>query len=575
MDLPAMSLLLFLCLPSALSSMEFCGPVPESVEAVHDLQKQLAQGVHDEMSLCSLEENPHTASAPHVSPSLLLAMRLASRHNKQTEKSALHMITAELARNWKKDEFCHSTTTGALGATVLAMLSSCEDPHKLQLKDSQLPSRKFNLLSSLRKKLQKERHNIECNGYPISHPFPLALGVLGLCIGGRMAPSEDHHLYLPDPLLVSHLVSYANTNAHSTDVDTLAMTYLSLTCLDLPPWKQHYTCLHQHRRQHHHLKPCDLLKCLQASCHMHRSMVCTQLGCVRSACENSKAGGDPSMNLANSSCQLPDAFRAVCNLRSDLSSRCSVHIPHPAFCTIEDTGGSGSYAQAGWGLSDARRILLQTILKAKGKNNELGNIYSTPFAIQALLADQEFTSELGNGQVDCAEAAQEVTNAWTRGELSQLGAKAQALVALEKKTYLDSASVDCLYNDNVFNLSCSDENGGPDNKGGDDSEEVNVQLIVQAFQRRNVYKTQVPVGSSLLELLHLAAKDQPQKFEFQTEDTDWGPFLVRVGDLTARPAHQEYWSLLGSDGKPLSLGIADYKFSQNENITLQFTTWLQ
>ena len=39
-----------------------------------------------------------------------------------------------------------------------------------------------------------------------------------------MAPSEDHHLYLPDPLLVSHLVSNANTNAHSTDV--------GMTCAD-------------------------------------------------------------------------------------------------------------------------------------------------------------------------------------------------------------------------------------------------------------------------------------------------------------------------------------------------------
>uniref|UniRef100_UPI00358FD960 uncharacterized protein isoform X1 n=2 Tax=Myxine glutinosa TaxID=7769 RepID=UPI00358FD960 len=570
MGLPALFLFLVLCLPFALSSTEFCGPVPENVEVVHSLQTQLAHGVHDEMSPCSLDENPQTTSPPRVSPSLLLAMRLASRHSEQTEKSALNMIMAELARNWKTDEFRQSTTTGALGATILAMLASCEDPHKLLLKDSRLPTHKLNLLSSLRTKLQDERHNIECNGYPISHPFPLALGVLGLCIGGRMAPPEDHHLYLPDPLLVSHLISSGNISAHDTDVDTLAMTYLSLTCLDQSPWKRHYACLQQRRRPHNDIEPCDLLKCLKASCRPHRStMVCTQLDCLRSACENSKHG-DPSQIPENSECNVPDAFRAVCILRADLSSHCSVRIPLPAFCTMEGTGG---YAQAGWGLGDARRVLLQTILKGKGTNNELGNIYSTPFAIQALLADQELTSELGGAQVDCAEAAREVVNAWTRGELSQLGAKAQALVALEKKTYLDSASVDCVYGDNVFNVSCSDVNGGPGNEGGDYGEEVTVKLIVEAFERQNVYETQVPVGTSLLEVLQLAATDQPEKFGFQTEDSDWGPYLVRVGDLTARSAYQEYWSLLDSDGQPLSLGLADYKISENEEITFKFTTW--
>ncbi|XP_031362126.2 transcobalamin-2 [Lonchura striata] len=207
----------------------------------------------------------------------------------------------------------------------------------------------------------------------------------------------------------------------------------------------------------------------------------------------------------------------------------------------------------------------RNMAKAQGPDGIIGNIYSTPWALQVFLATGECQTEPAFGQAVAAL----LENLEAFGTAATM---AQALPVLHGRSYLDIASMRCGEEpDTLTPLDMEPLAEVPGNK--------KVQLVVECplpwcYELR-LYDRLVPVpaAASLLDVLQAAAALEPRDFRFHTQDTPQGPFLTEVLGLEARQEKRNYWQILTAPSTPLQMGIADYRPQDGETLILRLSEW--
>ncbi|NWH95041.1 IF factor, partial [Aegithalos caudatus] len=201
-------------------------------------------------------------------------------------------------------------------------------------------------------------------------------------------------------------------------------------------------------------------------------------------------------------------------------------------------------------------------------NGMIGNIYSMGLALQALEATRKFYSPR---EWDCAQAFSVVY----AHDYQQPMAIAQVLPALVGRSYLDAAGLDCAATRDV-----SPSRGSPLSPmlGTQGVPRAPIQVhysITNKLQGKHFhYSTSVtvPSGSTLLQVMEVAAEENPQTFSFQTEQTSWGPYVTSIHGLAASTDDRTYWQFL-SAGDALDEGVGSYKPQDGEHIQAVFSTY--
>ncbi|KAM4890946.1 transcobalamin-2 [Sylvia borin] len=206
-----------------------------------------------------------------------------------------------------------------------------------------------------------------------------------------------------------------------------------------------------------------------------------------------------------------------------------------------------------------------SMAKAQEPDGVIGNIYSTPWALQVFLATGMCQTEPAFGQAMAAllENLEAFSTAATM---------AQVLPVLHGHSYLDIASMHCKEEpDTLTPLNMEPLAEVPGNK--------TVQLVVECplpwCYDLKLYDHLVPVpaAASLLDVLQTAAELEPHDFRFHTQETSQGPFLSQVLGLEARQEKRNYWQLLSAPDIPLEMGIADYRPRDKEILILRLSEW--
>ncbi|NXC43025.1 TCO2 protein, partial [Penelope pileata] len=214
-------------------------------------------------------------------------------------------------------------------------------------------------------------------------------------------------------------------------------------------------------------------------------------------------------------------------------------------------------------LRAAVRKIRARMEQAQSRDGIIGNIFSTPLAMQVFIATDTCGTQQAYGRA--MAALLQHLDAFTSA-----GSVAQALPVLHGRSYLDIASMQCHQElDTLTPVYMEPLPLGPGN--------VTVRLVVQcplpACPQHLLYDRAVPApaGASLLELLREA-----QNFTFESQDTAMGPLLTAVLGQAARPQERHYWQLLGglgTPGTPLQMGIAEYRPKDGETVTLRLSKW--
>ncbi|NWX35455.1 TCO2 protein, partial [Notiomystis cincta] len=207
----------------------------------------------------------------------------------------------------------------------------------------------------------------------------------------------------------------------------------------------------------------------------------------------------------------------------------------------------------------------KSMAEAQGPDGIIGNIYSTPWALQVFLATDMCQTEPAFGQAMAAL----LENLEAFGTAATM---AQVLPVLHGRSYLDIASAHCQEELDV--LTPTDVEPPPEVPGN-----KTVQLVVECplpwcYELRLYDRAvAVPAAASLLDVLRAAAALQPHDFKFHTQDTPQGPFLTQVLGLEARQEKRNYWQLLTTPNTPLQMGIADYRPQDGETLILRLSEW--
>ncbi|NXB46555.1 IF factor, partial [Leucopsar rothschildi] len=158
------------------------------------------------------------------------------------------------------------------------------------------------------------------------------------------------------------------------------------------------------------------------------------------------------------------------------------------------------------------------------RNGMIGNIYSMGLALQALEATRKFYAPR---KWDCTQAFSVVY----AHDYQQPMAMAQVLPALVGRSYLDAAGLDCAA---TKDMSPSRQLPLSPKLGTHGVPRASIQVhysITNTLQGKHFhYSTTVtvPSGSTLLQVMEVAAEENPQDFSFQTEQTSWGPFVTSI-----------------------------------------------
>ncbi|KFP07365.1 Gastric intrinsic factor, partial [Calypte anna] len=193
----------------------------------------------------------------------------------------------------------------------------------------------------------------------------------------------------------------------------------------------------------------------------------------------------------------------------------------------------------------------------------IGNIYSTGLALQVLGATRRFYAPR---EWDCGQAFSVVA----QHDFQQPTAIAQLLPALLGKSYLDAASRDCPPPSSLLALSPWLGTTQGDRAPIQVSFSITNQL--QGIPFSFTTRVRVPGGSTLLQVLQAAEKEEPEVFSFQTEPSSWGPMVVSIHGVAANPQDRTYWEFL-SAGNPLQGGVGSYKPRDEEHIQAVLSTY--
>ncbi|XP_035426980.1 transcobalamin-2 [Cygnus atratus] len=216
-------------------------------------------------------------------------------------------------------------------------------------------------------------------------------------------------------------------------------------------------------------------------------------------------------------------------------------------------------------LRAAVRGIRARFVAAQSEDGFIGNVFSTPLAMQVFIATNRCRTQPAYGRATAALLQR--LDAFTSA-----AAMAQALPVLHGRSYLDIASMQCKEElDTLTPLALEPLPVGPGN--------MMVRLVVECpvplCPQHLLYDLPVPVptGASLLDLLGAAPAQGPQNFTFETQDTPQGPFLTSVLGLAAQPQERHYWQLLGGLGTSLQMGVADYRPEDGETVVLRLSKW--
>uniref|UniRef100_A0A8C3CFX9 Transcobalamin-2 n=1 Tax=Cairina moschata TaxID=8855 RepID=A0A8C3CFX9_CAIMO len=216
-------------------------------------------------------------------------------------------------------------------------------------------------------------------------------------------------------------------------------------------------------------------------------------------------------------------------------------------------------------LRAAVRGIRARFVAAQSEDGFIGNIFSTPLAMQVFIATDKCRAHTAYGRA--MAALLQHLDAFTSA-----AAMAQALPVLHGRSYLDIASMQCKEEpDTLTPVTIEPLPVGPGN--------MMVRLVVECpvapCPQHLLYDLPVPVptGASLLDLLGAAPAQGPQNFTFETQDTPQGPFLTSVLGLAAQPQERHYWQLLGGLGTSLQMGVADYRPEDGETVILRLSKW--
>ncbi|XP_071301880.1 transcobalamin-2 [Agelaius tricolor] len=207
----------------------------------------------------------------------------------------------------------------------------------------------------------------------------------------------------------------------------------------------------------------------------------------------------------------------------------------------------------------------RNMAKAQGPDGIIGNIYSTPWALQVFLATGDCKTEPAFGQAMAAL----LENLEAFGTAATM---AQVLPVLHGHSYLDIASRHC--GEEPDTLTPLDMEPLPEVPGN-----KMVQLVVECplpwCYDLQLYDRLVPVpaAASLLDVLRAAAALDPREFRFHTQDTPQGPFLTQVLGLEARQEKRNYWQILSAPNTPLQMGIAEYRPPDGATLILRLSEW--
>ncbi|NXB06608.1 IF factor, partial [Cnemophilus loriae] len=201
-------------------------------------------------------------------------------------------------------------------------------------------------------------------------------------------------------------------------------------------------------------------------------------------------------------------------------------------------------------------------------NGMIGNIYSMGLALQALEATRKFYAPR---KWDCAQAFSVVS----AHDYQQPMAISQVLPALVGRSYLDVAGLDCAA---TKGMSPSQQLPLSPVLGTHGVPRAHIEVhysITNMLQGKHFhYSTSVtvPSGSTLLQVMEVAAEENPQTFSFQTEQTSWGTYVTSIHGLAASTDDRTYWQFL-SAGDALQEGVGIYKPHDGEHIQAVFSTY--
>ncbi|NXM13990.1 IF factor, partial [Ploceus nigricollis] len=202
------------------------------------------------------------------------------------------------------------------------------------------------------------------------------------------------------------------------------------------------------------------------------------------------------------------------------------------------------------------------------RNGMIGNIYSMGLALQALEATREFYAPR---KWDCAQAFSVVY----AHDYQQPMAIAQVLPALVGRSYLDVAGLDCAATKNMSpgqQLPLSPMLGTHSIPRAPIQVNYSITNTLQGEHFHNSTLVTVPGGSTLLQVMEVAAEEHPQTFSFQTEQTSWGPYVTSIHGLAGSTEDRTYWQFL-SAGNALDEGVGTYKPHDGEHIQAVFSTY--
>ncbi|MGH0188102.1 UNVERIFIED_CONTAM: hypothetical protein FKN15_027283 [Acipenser sinensis] len=112
-------------------------------------------------------ENSSAANGSTPNPSILLALRLASYHDRATERSMLGRLQADAVKRVEKGL---PFTSGTVALYCLAMQACCADPSLTPAPGLKGGKKALDLRKLLERKLKEEIENIE---NPAESPLPL------------------------------------------------------------------------------------------------------------------------------------------------------------------------------------------------------------------------------------------------------------------------------------------------------------------------------------------------------------------------------------------------------------------
>ncbi|XP_063000345.1 transcobalamin-2 isoform X2 [Elgaria multicarinata webbii] len=206
--------------------------------------------------------------------------------------------------------------------------------------------------------------------------------------------------------------------------------------------------------------------------------------------------------------------------------------------------------------------LKKKILRAQTSEGAFGNIYSSPLAVQFLIATRS------SREPKCANGVAALLRSLEQGGFKNSLIMSQLLPVLHGKSYLDLAGLQCNAGRDSLEV------GTPSPKPRGPSQPISVRLIVEN-STSHLYKQllQVPLGASLLDILTAARKLGHKPLSFETEETLSGPLLTSMMGLKAQKGERKYWKILRAPNTSLREGIADYIPRNRENIIFRFIPW--